>query len=61
MAEYTMADPNYVAEIPHKRLSMDPHDPFAPIGIRSRLREPRSDVVSMGPLEKVFLLWIVEG
>lgn len=59
MAQYTVADPNYVAEIPHKVLSTDPHDPFAPIGIRSRLREPRTDILNIGPLEKVYLLWIV--
>ena len=59
MAQYTVADPNYVAEIPHKHLITDPHDPFAPIGLRSRLREPRTDTLSMGPLEKVFLLWLV--
>ena len=59
MAEYTTADPNYVEEIPRKRLITDPHDPFAPIGLRSRLREPTNELVSMGPLEKVYLLWIV--
>ena len=59
MAEYTTADPNYVAEYQHKQLSTDPHDPFAPIAIRSRIREPRNELLSMGPLEKVYLLWLV--
>ncbi len=37
----------------------NPLDPMAPIGIRSRAVEPNTDVLRMGPLEKIYLIWMV--
>ncbi len=37
----------------------DPFDPFSPIGIRSRVLEEPDDVISIGPLKKIYLLWMV--
>jgi hydrogenase small subunit len=34
-------------------------DPLAPIGIRSRLREEPDDTLRIGPLRKVYLIWLV--
>src|SRR5918912_4400532 len=39
----------------------NPLDPMAPIGIRSRAVEPNTDVLRMGPLEKIYLIWMVGG
>ncbi|MDQ3680344.1 MAG: hypothetical protein M3378_07350, partial [Actinomycetota bacterium] len=37
----------------------DPLDPLAPIGIRSRAVLPDQDTLRIGPLEKIYLLWMV--
>ncbi len=39
----------------------DPADPLAPIGVRSRLVEPSDDILRLGPLEKIYLIWMVGG
>jgi hydrogenase small subunit len=39
----------------------NPLDPMAPIGVRSRAIEPDSTILRMGPLEKVYLIWMVGG
>ncbi len=39
----------------------DPADPFAPIGVRSRLVQPSDDTLRFGPLEKIYLIWMVGG
>ncbi|MGI8759020.1 MAG: hypothetical protein ACR2K0_06905, partial [Acidimicrobiales bacterium] len=39
----------------------DPFDPFAPIGIRSRVLEEPDDVLQLGPLKKIYLIWMVGG
>jgi hydrogenase small subunit len=50
---------NTHGEIEAKPLVTDPTDPFAPIALRSGLRPKRTGVVSEGPMEKVYLFWIV--
>jgi hydrogenase small subunit len=37
----------------------NPMDPMAPIGVRSRAVEPDSSILRMGPLEKIYLIWMV--
>src|SRR5437763_13195009 len=37
----------------------NPLDPMAPIGIRSRAVEPDTSKIRLGPLEKVYLIWMV--
>ncbi|MDQ3978406.1 MAG: hypothetical protein M3314_02485, partial [Actinomycetota bacterium] len=37
----------------------NPLDPMAPIGIRSRSIEPDTSKLRLGPLEKVYLIWMV--
>jgi hypothetical protein len=37
----------------------DPLDPMAPIGVRSRALEEPPDVLALGPLKKVYLIWMV--
>jgi hydrogenase small subunit len=39
----------------------NPMDPMAPIGVRSRAVEPDSSILRMGPLEKIYLIWMVGG
>ena len=39
----------------------NPLDPMAPIGIRSRAVEPDSSRIRLGPLEKIYLIWMVGG
>jgi hydrogenase small subunit len=39
----------------------NPLDPMAPIGIRSRAIEPDSSRIRLGPLEKIYLIWMVGG
>jgi len=39
----------------------DPADPLAPIGVRSRLVQPSDDTLRFGPLEKIYLIWMVGG
>ena len=46
-------------QITAKPLITEATDPLAPVARRSRLREPRPETVSMGPLEKAYLFWIV--
>ena len=38
---------------------LDPHDPMAPIGLRSTIVEPSQDKLNMSPLEKIYLIWMV--
>ncbi|GAC1542783.1 MAG: hydrogenase small subunit [Acidimicrobiales bacterium] len=38
---------------------LDPHDPLAPIGLRSRVNPTIPDVLHLGPLEKIYLIWMV--
>ena len=59
MAQYTVVDPNHVREHEQKPPITDPSNPLAPLGLRSRLRPPRTDTVLIGPLEKAYLFWIV--
>src|SRR5579884_2065248 len=40
---------------------LDPFDPLAPIGIRSQAVEPNRDALRLGPLEKIYLIWMVGG
>ncbi len=37
----------------------DPLDPLAPIGVRSQALLPDQDTLRMGPLEKIYLIWMV--
>jgi hypothetical protein len=37
----------------------DPLDPMAPIGVRSRALEEPPDVLALGPLKKIYLIWMV--
>jgi hydrogenase small subunit len=37
----------------------NPLDPMAPIGIRSRAVEPDTSKIRLGPLEKVYVIWMV--
>ena len=39
----------------------NPLDPMAPIGIRSRAVEPDTSMLRLGPLEKIYLIWMVGG
>src|SRR5215210_3839655 len=39
----------------------NPLDPMAPIGVRSRAVEPDSSRIRLGPLEKIYLIWMVGG
>ena len=39
----------------------DPLDPMAPIGVRSRALEEPPDVLALGPLKKIYLIWMVGG
>jgi hydrogenase small subunit len=39
----------------------NPLDPMAPIGVRSRAVEPDSSILRLGPLEKIYLIWMVGG
>ncbi|MEW6154753.1 MAG: hypothetical protein AB1673_12285, partial [Actinomycetota bacterium] len=39
----------------------NPLDPMAPIGVRSRAVEPDTSKVRLGPLEKIYLIWMVGG
>jgi hydrogenase small subunit len=38
---------------------LDPHDPMAPIGLRSTVVERAPDKLQMSPLEKIYLIWLV--
>src|ERR1700694_3406106 len=40
---------------------LDPYDPLAPIAIRSRAVEPNRDSLRLGPLDKIYLIWMVGG
>ncbi|MHB1712200.1 MAG: hypothetical protein ACYCV7_12470, partial [Acidimicrobiales bacterium] len=46
-------------DIASKPLSMSPDDPLSPIGIRSRALAPSTDRLRLGPLDKVYLIWLV--
>ncbi|MDQ3978143.1 MAG: hypothetical protein M3314_01125, partial [Actinomycetota bacterium] len=37
----------------------DPLDPLAAIGVRSKVVEPDTSKLRLGPLEKVYLIWMV--
>ena len=37
----------------------DPHDPLAPIAVRSRVAEVQPANLHLGPLEKIYLIWMV--
>ncbi|MGH9182687.1 MAG: hydrogenase expression protein HypE [Acidimicrobiales bacterium] len=39
----------------------DPLDPLAPIGIRSQVLEEPDDTLNIGPLKKIYLIWMVGG
>jgi len=39
----------------------NPADPMAPIGVRSRAVQPDQSLLRLGPLEKVYLIWMVGG
>ncbi|HWI04750.1 MAG TPA: hypothetical protein VNT52_13145, partial [Acidimicrobiales bacterium] len=39
----------------------NPLDPMAPIGVRSRAVEPDTSRIRLGPLEKIYLIWMVGG
>jgi hydrogenase small subunit len=39
----------------------NPLDPMAPIAVRSRAVEPDTSKIRLGPLEKVYLIWMVGG
>ncbi|HEX6596968.1 MAG TPA: hypothetical protein VF045_08535, partial [Acidimicrobiales bacterium] len=39
----------------------NPLDPMAPIGVRSRAVEPDTSKIRLGPLEKIYLIWMVGG
>jgi len=39
----------------------NPLDPMAPIGIRSRAVPPDASRIRLGPLEKIYLIWMVGG
>lgn len=60
MPQYTTVMPNSThGDIEAKPLITDPSSPLAPIALRSATR-PRVDTkVSEGPLQKVYLFWIV--
>ena len=60
MTQYTQVVPGVEhGRITPKPLLTDPADPLSPIAVRSGLRPERSEVVSQGPLDRVYLFWIV--
>ena len=60
VTQYTKTMPGSThGEIEAKPLVTDPTNPFAPIALRSGLRPKRKGAVSEGPMEKVYLFWIV--
>lgn len=60
MTQYTRVMPGSShGEIEPKPMITDPRNPLAPIALRSGQRPRRSDIVSQGPLDKVYLFWIV--
>jgi hydrogenase small subunit len=60
VTQYTKVVPGVEHQtLPAKPLITDPADPLAPIGRRSRNRPRATTSVSEGPLEKVYLFWIV--
>ena len=60
MTRYTEVVPGVEhGRIPAKSLLVDPADPLSPVAVRSGLRPERSDLVSQGPLDRVYLFWIV--
>ncbi len=58
MAQYTKS-PTHREEHEALPLIVDPGDPLAPIGLRSRVRPDEPDSLRLGPLEKAYLFWIV--
>ena len=58
MAQYTKVPEHPHSENPLLPLITDPSDPLAPIALRSTTLEPNDDIFQ-GPLEKVYLFWIV--
>lgn len=62
MVAYTKLPPNHEhSSLTQKPLITDGLDPLAPIALRSRKRARRPESVLSGPLEKVYLIWIVGG
>ena len=60
MTRYTEVSPGFEhGRIPAKPLTTDPADPLSPVAVRSGLRPERSELVSQGPLDRVYLFWIV--
>ncbi len=60
MAVYTKLPPNHEhSTIEPKPLITDGNDPLAPIALRSRKRARAANSAFSGPLEKVYLFWIV--
>jgi hydrogenase small subunit len=60
MARYTKLPPNHEhSTIQPKARITDGNDPLAPLALRSRKRARGADSVFNGPLEKVYLIWIV--
>ena len=58
MVQYTKVPEHPHSENPLLPLITDPADPLAPIALRSTQLEPNDDIFQ-GPLEKVYLFWIV--
>ncbi len=60
MTRYTDVVPGVEhGRIPAKPLLVDPADPLSPVAVRSGKRPKRSELVSQGPLDRVYLFWIV--
>ena len=58
MAQYTK-EPTERGEHEAMPLIVDGRDPFAPIALRSQLRQDPPDSLRLGPLEKAYLFWLV--
>lgn len=37
----------------------DPYEPLAPIGVRSQALEEFDEAINIGPLKKIYLIWMV--
>ena len=59
MAQYTVLEPGFEREYEQNALMTDPDNPLSPVALRSAARPPNHDRLRIGPLEKVYLIWIV--
>jgi hydrogenase small subunit len=65
-AGYSHIAPGHDGKLWHYGAAMkdgeyDPYDPLSPIGVRSQVLEEPDDVLPLGPLRKIYLIWMVGG